>query len=198
MTQRTTDDRSGMVTGSRGFTMIEMVMVLVLIGLLAGFAIPRLNVARMKSDGAARLVRMLIMNAQRTSITRQSNTIVSFDLVNSRIRIVEDYNNNDTLNTGDRVYWRAVEEGVKFLTPPMVRVVGGTATSALQGSDLRTVSSYLSITFRRDGSASSDAEIYFSARANVPTEFRAMTIAPSTGRTDLYRWTGTAWVRYTQ
>ena len=182
----------------RGFTIIELVMVLALIGLLAGFAIPRINVARMKSDGAARLVRMLLMNAQRTSITRQSNTIVSFDLANSRIRIVEDYNNNDTLNTTDRVYWRALPEGVKFLTPTMARVPGGSATSALQGSDLRTVSSYLSLTFRRDGSASTDAEIYFAARTGVPTDFRAMTIDPGTGRTDLYRWTGTAWLRTTQ
>ena len=178
--------------------MIELVMVLVMVGLLAAVAIPRINVTRMKSDGAARLVRMLIMNAQRTSITRQSNTIVSFDLANSRIRIVEDYNNNDTLNTTDRVYWRGLPEGVRFLTPTMVRVLGGTASSALNGSDLRTVSLYQSVTFRRDGSASSDADIYFSARAAVATEFRAMTIAPSTGRTDLYRWSGTAWVRMTQ
>jgi type II secretory pathway pseudopilin PulG len=173
-------------------------MVLVLIGLLAAVAIPRINVARMKSDGAARLVRMLVMNAQRTSITRQSNTIVSFDLTNSRIRIVEDYNNNDTLNTTDRVYWRGLPEGVRFLTPSMARVVGGTASSALNGSDLRTVSSYLSVTFRRDGSASSDADIYFSSRAGVANEYRALTVAPSTGRTDLYRWSGTAWVRMTQ
>ncbi len=178
--------------------MIELVMVLVMMGLLAAFAIPRINVARMKSDGAARLVRMLVMNAQRTSITRQSNTIVSFDLTNSRMRIVEDYNNNDTLNTSDRVYWRALPEGVRFLAPPMVRVLGGTASAALEGSDLRTVSLYPSVTFRRDGSASSDFDLYFSARAAVETEFRALTVAPSTGRTDLYRWTGAAWVRMTQ
>ena len=182
----------------RGFTMIELVMVLVMIGIVAGIAIPRINLTKMKSDGAARLVRMLIMNAQRTSITRQSNTIVSFDLTNSRIRVVEDYNNNDTLNTTDRVYWRAMPEGVRFVTPPVARVVGGSASAALQGSDLRTVSLYPSVTFRRDGSASSDAELYFSARATVATDFRVLTIAPSTGRTDLYRWTGTAWVRTTQ
>ncbi len=187
-----------MSVGRRGFSLIELLMVLSMIGLLAAFAIPRINVARMKSDGAARLVRMLVMNAQRTSITRQSNTIISFDLANSRMRIVEDYNNNDTLNTTDRVYWRALPEGVRFLTPPMVRVIGGSASSALQGSDLRTVSSFLSMTFRRDGSASSDVDLYFSARADVENEFRAMTISPSTGRTDLYRWTGTAWARMTQ
>jgi len=186
------------LTRPSGFTLIEMLMVLVVIGLLAGFAIPRLNLTRMKSDGAARLVRMLTMSAQRTSITRQSNTIVSFDLANSRIRVVEDYNNNDTLNTTDRVYWRAMPEGVQFVTPPMARVSGGAAGSALVGSGLRTVSAYSSVIFRRDGSASTDAELYFSARATVPTDFRAMTIARSTGRTDLFRWSGTAWVRITQ
>jgi prepilin-type N-terminal cleavage/methylation domain-containing protein len=198
MTQRTAVSQAGTVTRRRGFTMIELIMVLVMIGLLAGFAIPRINLARMKGDAAARLVRMVVMNAQRTSITRQSNTIVSFDLANSRIRVVEDYNSNDTINTTDRVYWRALEEGVKFLTPTMHRVTGATATSALQGSDLITVSLYPSVVFRRDGSASSDAEIYFSSRANVANEYRAMTVAPSTGRTDLYRWGGTAWVRMTQ
>jgi type II secretory pathway pseudopilin PulG len=179
-------------------TLIEMVMVLVMIGLLVGIAIPRINVARMKSDSAGRLVRMLMMRAQRTSITRQSNTIVSFDLVNARVRIVEDYNNNDTLNTGDRVYWRRLSEGARFLTPTMARVSGGTATSALQGSNLITVSSYPSVVFRRDGSASSDIEIYMAGRAGVANEVRALWIDPSTGRTDLYRWNGTAWTRITQ
>jgi type II secretory pathway pseudopilin PulG len=178
--------------------MIELIMVLVMIGLLTAVALPRINVARMKSDGAARLVRMLLMNAQRTAITRQSNVIVSFDLTNQRIRIVEDYNNNDTLNTTDRVYWRGLPEGVQFLAPTMARVVGGTTTSSLNGSDLRTVSSYQSLIFRRDGSCSTDLDVYFSARANVANEYRAMTVDPSTGRTDLYRWSGTAWVRMTQ
>ncbi len=193
-----TEETRGRHRHGPGFTIIELVMVIVMIGLLTAIALPRINLTRMKADGAARLVRMVVMNAQRTSITRQSNTIVSFDLTNSRIRVVEDYNNNDTLNTTDRVYWRGLPEGVRFITPTMARVIGGTASAALVGSALRTVASYPSVTFRRDGSASSDAEIYFSARATVATDFRAMTVSPSTGRSDLYRWTGTAWVRMTQ
>jgi prepilin-type N-terminal cleavage/methylation domain-containing protein len=189
---------SGKTTTRRGLTLIELVMVMVMIGIVAGIAIPRINVAQIKSDGAGRMVRMLLMNSQRTSITRQSNTIVSFDLAGSRLRLVQDYNNNDTLNTTDLVSWRSLPEGVRFLTPTMPRVSGSTATSSLQGSNLITVSSLPSFVFRRDGSSSSDAELYFAARAGVPTDFRAITIDPSTGRTDLYRWSGTAWVRTTQ
>jgi hypothetical protein len=50
------------------------------------------------------------------------------------------------------------------------------------------------VTFRRDGSVSSDVTIYISSIAGATNEFRAVTVTQSTGRVAWYRYTGSAWV----
>ncbi len=63
---------------------------------------------------------------------------------------------------------------------------------------MTTVSSMISVVFRRDGSASSDVEAYVTTRDAVREEFRAVTVTASTGKTDLWKWNGQAWMRMTQ
>ena len=182
----------------RGFTIIELLMVIVLISIVAAWGLPRFSIARYRADAAGRLVRTLMQTAQRNAITRQSNVIVSFDLTYNRLRIVQDYNNNDTLNTADLVSYRGLEEGAKFVTPTWPGVGGVTPSASVTGPALRTVSGLTSITFRRDGSASSDGEIYVTTRDAVKEEFRAVTVVASTGKTDMFKWNGSTWIRVTQ
>jgi prepilin-type N-terminal cleavage/methylation domain-containing protein len=195
----------------RGFTVIEMVMVVVMIGIVARFAIPMINYTHYRADAAGRLCRILLQEAQRNAITRQSNVIVSFDLVLNRYRIVQDYNNNDTINTTDLVSWRNLPEHAEFAKPPWSGAMGeegNIPTSGINGSQLQTVSGLLSIIFRRDGSSSSDLQLYVTTNAAVPTEYREVYVTESTGRPDLYRYTGKAstsnaptsngWLRMTQ
>jgi prepilin-type N-terminal cleavage/methylation domain-containing protein len=184
--------------GRRGFTLTELIVVLAMLAIIAAMGIPKLNSTGYKADAAAQLVRTLLQNAQREAVTRQSNIILSIDTATSRLRVVQDYNNNDTLNTTDRVVWRHLEEGTRFSAPPMGRVGGGSLSAAYAGTALRTVSSLPGVIYRRDGSASSDLEVYLSQRAGVTSEFRGIVVSPSTGRVDLYRYTGSAWVRVTQ
>jgi prepilin-type N-terminal cleavage/methylation domain-containing protein len=187
------------ITGKRrGFTVIELLMVVAIISLVAAWALPRFSVARYRADAAGRLVRTLMQTAQRNAITRQSNVIVSFDLTNNRLRIVQDYNNNDTLNSNDLVQYRALEEGAKFVRPNWAGVNGTTPTAKVSGPALQTVSGLTSVVFRRDGSTSSDIEIYVTTRDAVKTEYRAITATASTGKTDLFKWNGSTWNRMTQ
>ena len=181
-----------------GFTIIELMVVVAVISIMAGFAIPRIDLTRYRTDAAARLVRTLMMAANRNAITRQSNVIVSFDSTYSRLRIVQDYNNNDTLNTADWTQFRALEDGGKFRSPTMVGVNGTTPTVPWEGAGIRTVSSMPSVVFRRDGSASTDFVIYLTIRTNVPTDWRAISVVANTGKTDMFRYTGSAWVRMNQ
>lgn len=182
----------------RAFSIIELLMVIVLISLVAAWGLPRFSIARYRADAAGRLVRTLMQSAQRNAITRQSNVIVSFDPTYNRLRIVQDYNNNDTLNTNDQVSYRGMEEGAKFVKPTWAGVGGTVPSASISGPALRTVSGLTSITFRRDGSASSDAEIYVTTRDVVKEEFRAITVTASTGKTDMFKWNGIKWLRVTQ
>jgi prepilin-type N-terminal cleavage/methylation domain-containing protein len=181
-----------------GFTIIELLMVVAIISLIAAWALPKFSIARYRADAAGRLVRTLMQTAQRNAITRQSNVIVSFDLTNNKLRVVQDYNNNDTLNTNDLVMGRRLEEGAKFVTPDWKGVNGTVPTAPVTGPSLRTVSGLTTVIFRRDGSTSSDVEIYLTTRDAVKTEYRAITATAATGKTDLYKWNGSTWLRMTQ
>jgi prepilin-type N-terminal cleavage/methylation domain-containing protein len=181
-----------------GFSIVELIVVMAMLSIVAAMGLPRINTVKYKADAAAQLTRTLLQNAQREAITRQSNVILSIDTATNRIRVVQDYNNNDTLNVTDRVVWRHLEEGARFAPPVMGRVGGGSLSAPIAGSSLRTVSSLPGLIYRRDGSASSDIEIYLTMRQGVTTEYRAVTVAPATGRVDIYRYSGSAWVRASQ
>jgi hypothetical protein len=124
--------------------------------------------------------------------------MASVDAATNRMRIVEDYNDNGTIESTERVTWRTLEEGARFVAPPMGRVGGGSLAAAYAGSAVTVVAGLPGVIYRRDGSASSDFELYLALRTNVTNEYRAVIVAPSTGRVDIYRYTGAAWVRTTQ
>lgn len=180
--------------------MIEMVMVVVILGIIAKITLPNFNINKYRADGAGRLARVILQEAQRNAITRQSNVIVSFDSTLSRFRIVQDYNNNDTINTADLVTYRNMGEGAVFSMPTWSGAVGADSvvpSGAFAGAGLRTVSSLPTIIFRRDGSASTNFYLYVTTRKGVATEYREIICIASTGRCDLYKYNGKGWVRMT-
>ena len=182
----------------RGFSLVEMLIVLVMLSIVAAMGLTRLNTTTYKADAAAQLARTLLLFAQRDAVTRQSDVILSVDPATNRIRMVEDYNDNGTNEATERVTWRTLEEGAQFAAPPMGRVFGGALAAAYAGSAITVIAGLPGVIYRRDGSSSSDLELYMALRANVTSEYRAVIVAPSTGRVDIYRYTGAAWVRTTQ
>lgn len=179
------------------FTIVELIVVMAMLAILAAMGLPRLRTTGYKADAAAQLTRTLLQGAERDAIARQSDVIVSIDTANQRIRVVEDNDNNDVIDPADRVVFRGLEEGTRFAAPTMGRVGGGALADPFAGSALRVIAGMPSIVFRRDGSASSDAEFYVALRTNVLNEYRAVLVAPATGRVDIYRYTGAVWTRAT-
>ena len=180
--------------GAAGVTLIELLAVLVIIGVIAAFGLPRLDYSRYRADAAARVVRSALQQAQRNAIQRQHDMLVSFDLSGNRVRILEDVNNNRQADAGEHVVWRPLEDGARFATPAST-LAGARATSAVAGPNLRTVDGMPSITFHANGSASTDTEVYVTSARTAQSDFRAIRVTQSTGRVEWYRYGSSAWRR---
>ena len=72
--------------------MIEMLTTLIIMGIVAAMAVPKMDLAHMQSDAALRQVTTFFVQAQRTALTRQYSVLVSVDVANNRLRPVEDRN----------------------------------------------------------------------------------------------------------
>lgn len=175
----------------RGFSLIELLVVLVILGVVAGLSVPRLNLSGYRVDAIAQQVRAVFQTSQRTSLTRQYDVMVSIDTVRGELRIVEDANNNGIVDTGELRTWRPTgqNEGNVFAIPPKGLTAEGLTTPVV-GSTLKRVNGYPTVVFHRDGSTSSDAEVYVANRSRGETQFRLVTLTRSTGRTELYKLAG--------
>ena len=180
------------------FTTIEMLIVLVIISLTVAWALPQFSIARYRADAAGRLIRSLLQTAQRNAITRQSDVVISFDSAGHRVRVWDDVNNNGVMDAGELVQYRMMEEGAGFVQPTWTGVNGTVPTGSATGPGITTISSLPSVVVGRDGSASTNLEIYVTTRDAVRVEYRAITVAASTGRTAMYKWNGRIWQAMTQ
>lgn len=165
--------------------MMEVVVVVALTGLIVGLAYPRIDVSRYKADAVVTSVRSSMQQAQRASLVAQYDVIVSFDVSGRRVRLIWDANNDHNISTGERVLWSPLTSGNQFATP-VNGVKNNSGTAAVVGATVRTMDNMPTVTFHRDGSLSSDLEIYMSTTGH-PTLWRAVTVVQATGRTDWFR-----------
>jgi prepilin-type N-terminal cleavage/methylation domain-containing protein len=172
-----------------GFSMIELIVVLVMLAVIMRMALPKLNTGAFRADAAAQQVRSVFQTAQRTSLTRQFDVIVSVDTTTFGLRIAEDSSNDGIIQSNEWKFWRPAGEGNTFAVPP--KGLNGMVTSPVVGTAIKTVSNLPSIVFHRDGSTSSDGEIYVQSSYKGRTDYRAITVTRATGRTELWRLSGT-------
>ena len=166
-------------------------IVLAIIGIIAAFAYPKVNFTQFRVDAAARTVRVALQNAERLAVTRQYDVVVSFDTTNRRIRVLEDNNNNATVDAGEHVTYASLEDSVHFAVPPTG--VSGTANGSIDGSSIRIINNMPTLIFHRDGAASSDADIYITSKRAANDDFRCIRVIQSTGRTLWWRYLNGAW-----
>ena len=178
-----------------GFSLIEILMVIVLIGMVAMFAIPRLNFSGYRINSAVRGMTALVARAQRLAVTDQFNVNFLFDVPNNQVKIHEDANNNNAIDAGERVRVYPLGEGVVFgRNGAPVRQYGGTPVSFT-----RTQGGMPEIIFRRDGSASENGGFYITSatalNSSRPQDARSIEVIQATGRAEWYQYNGSAWIK---
>lgn len=177
-----------------GFTLVELLLVVILIGVMAAIAVPRFPLAALRADAGARTLHGALQLAQRLAITRQADVVVLIDTAEHRLRVFEDYNRNGSIDGTERARAFPLDEGARFEVPPGAGVFGAVA-APMVGTNLTERVGVPSLVFRRNGSSSSDLELYVRAVGGRSIARRAVLVAPSTGRAEAWRLVDSTWTR---
>lgn len=175
-----------------GFTLMELLIVVSIVGILAALAFPRLRSAQYDADAAMHTVKSALQQAQRFAIVRQTDVMVSFDTAGKRVRIVYDVNNNHQYDAGEEIHWKSLEAAERFIVPPSgVQMAGG---APVVGSNLAMRDNYPTVYYHRDGAVSSELELYVSSYRPNTSDMRAIHVRQATGRVQFYRYNGSTWI----
>ena len=177
-----------------GFSLVELMVVVVMAAIVAGIAIPVVNVSRFRTDSAVLELYSTLQAAQRMAVLRGHTIVIALDEEGDRYRIHQDLNNDGQIQTGETVRWVPLGEGVTFgLGGAQPRTQGeGAHTFTKKQGDLYAFG------FRRNGSSTEEGTLYItSGRSAVtgafPDESRAVEVSRATGRVICLRYAGDDW-----
>ena len=184
----------------RGFTLIEMLLTIAMIGIISAIALPRVNLSRIRSKAAVQSMGTTMIALQREAIARQHNMVVMIDTTTKSLRVLYDSTNDLTINNNERVRNVPLGEEIVFGRPAAVpaRAFGANPVN-FTAVELST--NLPAIILYRNGSAQEFGGVYLStpkAMAGAPghqNETWAMEMTRATGRAEWLRWNGTTWVR---
>lgn len=179
-----------------GFTLIELVLVMVIIGALTGIALPHIDLQRYRAETAMQGIGTVLLASQRLAVTRQHDVIVRFDVPGGAVVVHEDADNDQTLDAGERERRVPLGDEVVFARaaapahPMEPNVIGFS----------RVVRGLPAVTFHRNGAASEAAGFYLTTRRAVngndhPEDTRFVEVDRATGRASWFRYVNADWQR---
>ncbi len=169
-----------------GFTLAEIMIVLVMVGVLMAIAAPRVDFTRYRVDAAVQNLRSVLMQAQRTALLRQFDVVVSIDTAHQALKTAEDLNNDGIIQPNEHKRTYTLNDGMSFAVPPTG--LDSAVSGSLVGAQLGHMDGLPTITFHRDGAATSNLELYLATPIGPTRSYRALRLIRGTGRTDWYRY----------
>lgn len=181
---------------ARGFSATEVMLVITIMGMMAGIALTRVDLAKMEANSAVQVLSTSMVAAQREAITKQHDMILTFDAAQRTVRMIWDRDSDGNIDGGERIRAIPLDGRIGF-------GLGGAPARAFGANPInfdRDIGGRPALIFHRNGSASGIGGFYLtSTRAMADPVFaadtRAVEIVRATGRTEWHRWTGSAWKR---
>jgi prepilin-type N-terminal cleavage/methylation domain-containing protein len=180
---------------SGGFTLVEVLLVVALMGIMMSITMPRIDIARFRVDAGVRGVASTISRYRGQAIVRQYDFVLTFDVQGDRIHVLHDVNNNGTADQDE-------ERVTVLLTEAVAFGLGG--ATALNGASeaisfTKRSESLPALTFRRSGAASEEGTVYITAAKAArlggwPELTRALVIERSTGSVHCSSYRTLVWV----
>ena len=179
-----------------GWTLLELVVVVGLIGVLTGIALWRLDVARYQVNAGIRSAGLALVAAQREAMVKHYNVVVTFDETAESFHILYDKNNNFVRDAGE------VTRSVK-LDDRVVFGLGGAVPRAFGSAAVdfdRTIGGLQALIFYRNGSASYGGGFYLTSRramaaSQYSDDTRALEIERATGRIQWWQYDAGTWTQ---
>jgi prepilin-type N-terminal cleavage/methylation domain-containing protein len=181
---------------SRGFSLVELLVVITILGILAAIAYPSIDALRNSAESAMLQVATGLQAAQREAVARQHDVLVIFDAANSRMQLVFDANNNGIRDGAERTRGIALERQIVFGR-------GGAPARSFGPGPVTLSDGSSTLVFRRNGSASASGGLYLTSVKAVAgdtrrmRDTRAIEISRATGRIEWFKYTGSGstWIR---
>lgn len=179
---------------ARGFSLPELLIVLVVVGVMSVVVVPHIEVLKYRMDGSVRGFTTALVMAQRSAVNRQHDVVVAFDTAQRRIRLHQDANNDGVVDAGERIRYVTLDEGVRFGlgSAPSLTAEASDAVNFTDAQD-----GLPAVRFHRNGSASTQGSFYLTSDRAIAGGYekdtRAVEVERSTGRATWYTYDPPAW-----
>ena len=177
----------------RGFTLMEVLIVLTVSGIVLMWALPRIDIAQMRVRASEQAVTTALLAAQQRAVLKQHDVRVLFDTAASLLIIHDDLNNDGDRDAGEPERVVGLEDGVRFTAE-------GTPGSSAAVTFSADTEGFPELVFHRGGFGSESGRIHLgterSVRGERLSDARRLDLERATGRVTRMHVRGGIWQRH--